>query len=181
MSISQNDIHVDTDTYMDILNSELTESWIGLCITFILSIVAIILLVIWKNVQCEERSSKRQKVKASKHESIKWWAIVIAFSLIIVMAAISQISAIHDFLYDINNEAFVIYDKTVMVETKTVWNWRGPSVTEYYIIFGNDVETTRIRLSEREAQKYNLFEGEYNDIILIYGLRSQELLAIMYR
>lgn len=132
-----------------------------------LSVGVAILLVYW-----------RKKVVDDKKEKINWYVALVVMCLVFVGATVSQAISVSDCLYDINHEAFVVHDSGFSVETESQWQWHGPTTTEYYVTFHDGEKDVEIRISEGEAEAYGLPEGEYTDMILVYGERSELLVDV---
>ena len=149
------------------------------CVVTIVGIVWIIALY-KRSVQSKQRHKKYKQNKKSK----EFFELIAYFVLVVFLATVAipaQAKNIIELRYDIENQAYIVYEGEFELQFKTEWR-RGalPNGEYYLVVFENGTESITTQISRKMVEELALFDGKHSNITLVYAQKSHKIVD-MYR
>lgn len=170
------------DIYKELLSQELRMSYIFFSVFCILLLSAILALIYWMHLLNEEKKRhKKGKKKADKEQKRQkaLWIVVLVIVCGVAMIGIpSQIMSISNLRHDIENNAFIIYDQEITISSRRIVGGSGAAHTEYYFSFHDGEDLIKERVSKTMIQEHSLSDGIWDDLIVVYGEKSHEIVDV---
>ena len=171
--------------YKDILSKDLQTNYVFFGVFLTLMIIGTVIFAFWGKSTVQEykkqtikKNRKKNSTKKQKTKFILNLLVFILFCLTIIIGIPQQIIQISNFRSDIKNESFVIYDSEFIIYSQTHWPRRGPTYTEYIIRIDYETHTINLEIPIAMKNEHSLSEGEYSDMVIVYGEKSKKIVDI---
>lgn len=166
------------DIYLSELSNYLRLNVVIFCFFCVLAIALLVFnFVLFKKVlKGKKNEKKRKQKKQSKGDKdlIKLVASSMLTAFLVLIAIPTQIKDISELRYDVNNQAFVVYEGDFEIHHKTEWRRKAlPNGKYFVVVFDNGAEHIETQISKRMVEEYKLSEGRHSDITIVYAEKSQ--------
>jgi hypothetical protein len=172
-----------SDIYQQVLENRINECrivFIGVSVCMVLLIALSLFCDRWMNREDRPQKPKTERKrklrqKAARKRWINLAAEIILCVVVCVGVMVWYLDQMWDCTHDIEHESYITYTGDVEVKEEF---WRSGPRPDFYLVFTDQGQEISISIHEFDLEKYGLVEGVNRGIVLVYGERSEILLAL---